>query len=185
MGALYWVFTVMIFDPYRPGLPSSPPTTKKSSTMPPKDIFSPIVNAYYSSFCDTSDLQIWVTSDLFAAVFGIVSYSWVNYAGAAITVSNLSAANTSVSVGVVNATHITALHYTDLNSTLAGSKADAGDARLQLSVSAKAGGTVRCFTPQRVQAMPLTSRPLIAPREARTRSRSTCQRQLQRGCGWT
>ncbi|KAJ7827153.1 glycoside hydrolase family 2 protein [Mycena olivaceomarginata] len=107
-----------------------------------KDIFSPvIVNAYYNTSGGTSDLQIWVTSDLFTPVSGIVSYSWVNYAGGATTVGTLSTGNTSVSVGAVNATHVTALHYVDLRSALAGSGVDAKDALLQLSVSAKAGDT--------------------------------------------
>jgi len=40
----------------------------------------------YNTAGDTSNLEISVTSDFFTAVSGTVSYTWVNYAGAAITV---------------------------------------------------------------------------------------------------
>jgi beta-mannosidase len=107
-----------------------------------KDIFSPvIINAYYNTSSGTSDLQVWVTSDLFTPISSTVSFSWINYAGAAITVGALSNGSASVAVGAVNATHVTALHYADLNSALAGSGVDAKDALLQMSVTATASGT--------------------------------------------
>ncbi|KAJ7347940.1 glycoside hydrolase family 2 protein [Mycena albidolilacea] len=140
MGALYWMFNDLWAAPTWAAVEST--NRQKVLYYAAKDIFSPvIVNAYYNTSGRTSDLQIWVTSDLFAPVSGIVSYSWVNYAGGAITVGTLSTGNISVSVGAVNATHVTALHYVDLSSTLAGSGVDAKDALLQLSVSAKAGDT--------------------------------------------
>ncbi|KAF7368767.1 Glycoside hydrolase family 2 protein [Mycena venus] len=140
MGALYWMFNDLWAAPTWAAVEST--NRQKVLYYAAKDIFSPvIVNAYYNASGGTSDLQIWVTSDLFTSVSGTVSYSWVNYAGAAITVGNLSAGSTSVSIGTVNATQVTALHYADLNSALVANSVDGKDALLQLSVTAKAGGT--------------------------------------------
>ncbi|KAJ7840802.1 family 2 glycoside hydrolase [Mycena olivaceomarginata] len=80
MGALYWMFNDLWAAPTWAAVEST--NRQKVLYYAAKDIFSPvIVNAYYNTSGGTSDLQIWVTSDLFAPVSGIVSYSWVNYTG--------------------------------------------------------------------------------------------------------
>ncbi|KAF8186465.1 glycoside hydrolase family 2 protein [Mycena galopus ATCC 62051] len=137
MGALFWMFNDLWAAPTWAAVEST--NRQKVLYYSAKDIFSPvIINAYYNTSGGTSDLQIWVTSDAFTAVSGTVSYSWVNYAGAPITVGALSAGTASVVVQPVNSTQVTALHYPSLNSALAGSGVNATDALLQLSVEAKA-----------------------------------------------
>ncbi|KAF7377988.1 Glycoside hydrolase family 2 protein [Mycena sanguinolenta] len=140
MGALFWMFNDLWVAPTWAAIEST--NRQKVLYYSALDIFSPvIINAYYNTSGGTSDLQIWVTSDLFTPVSGTVSYSWVNYAGAAITVGTLSAGTVSVIVGAVNSTQVAELHYPNLNSALAGSGVNATDALLQLSVSGTTGST--------------------------------------------
>ncbi|KAJ6480152.1 family 2 glycoside hydrolase [Mycena sanguinolenta] len=140
MGALFWMFNDLWVAPTWAAVEST--NRQKVLYYSAMDIFSPlIINAYYNTSGGTSDLQVWFISDVFTPVSGTVSYSWVNYAGAPITVGALSAGNVSVTVGAVNSTQVTELHYPHLNSALAGNEANATDALLQLSVSAKAGST--------------------------------------------
>ncbi|KAK6992856.1 glycoside hydrolase family 2 protein [Favolaschia claudopus] len=140
MGALYWMFNDLWAAPTWSAVEST--NRQKVLYYAARDIFSPvIVNAYYNTSGGTSDLQVWVTSDLFTSISATVSYSWVNYAGEAITVGTQSSGSSSVDVGAIHSTHVTDLHVSDLNSALSGSSVDAKDALLQLSVSAKSGGT--------------------------------------------
>ncbi|KAJ6551842.1 glycoside hydrolase family 2 protein [Mycena capillaripes] len=140
LGALYWMLNDLWAAPTWAAIESN--NRQKVLYYAGKDIFSPvIVNAYYNTSAGTSDLQVWVTSDLFSAASGTVSYAWVNYAGAAITVGGLGTGSVPVNVGAVNATQVTPLHYADLSNALASSGVDATDALLQLSVSVKAGST--------------------------------------------
>ncbi|KAJ7244378.1 glycoside hydrolase family 2 protein [Mycena haematopus] len=143
MGALFWMFNDLWAAPTWAAIEST--NRQKVLYYSATDIFSPvIIAAYYNtSGGSASDLQIWVTSDAPTPVSGTVSYSWVTYAGTAITVGTLSAGTISVSVGAVNSTRVGALDYPSLSGALAGSGVDATDALLQLSVSvsAEAGRT--------------------------------------------
>ncbi|KAJ7653085.1 family 2 glycoside hydrolase [Mycena polygramma] len=140
LGALYWMFNDLWAAPTWSAVESN--NRQKVLYYAAKDIFSPvIINAYYTNTNGASDLQVWVTSDLFTSVSGTVSYSWVDYAGANITVGSLSAGSAPVTVGAVNATQVPELHYPALVNSLKTSGVNASDALLQLSVSVTSGGT--------------------------------------------
>ncbi|KAJ7127103.1 family 2 glycoside hydrolase [Mycena epipterygia] len=143
LGALYWMLNDLWAAPTWSAIESN--NRQKVLYYAASDIFSPvIINAYYNNTASVpgaSDLQVWVTSDLFTSVTGTVSYSWVNWAGSAITVGGHSSGTASVTVGVVNSTQVAQLHYPDLTSVLASSNVTATDALLMLSVSAKVGSS--------------------------------------------
>ncbi|KAJ6494074.1 family 2 glycoside hydrolase [Mycena vitilis] len=140
LGALYWMFNDLWAAPTWSAVESN--NRQKVLYYAAKDIFSPvIINAYYTNTDGASDFQVWVTSDLFTSVSGTVSYSWVDYAGANVTVGTLSAGSTPVTVGAVNATQVPELHYPALVDSLNTSGVNASDALLQMSVSVTSGGT--------------------------------------------
>ncbi|KAJ7757558.1 family 2 glycoside hydrolase [Mycena metata] len=140
LGALYWMMNDLWVAPTWASVESN--NRQKVLYYAGKDIFSPvIINAYYNNTSSASDLQVWVTSDQFSSVTGTVTYSWVNWAGAAIAVGGKSTGTAPVTVGAVNSTQIPALHYPTLTSTLNSTNVDVTDALLFLSVSAKSGST--------------------------------------------
>ncbi|KAJ7442724.1 glycoside hydrolase family 2 protein [Mycena galericulata] len=145
LGALYWMMNDLWAAPTWASVESN--NRQKVLYYAAKDIFSPvIVAAYYNNTAPSSDLQVWVTSDLFTSVSATVTYSWVNWAGSAITVGGNSKGSAAVAVGAVNATQVTSLHVPDLLSTLGGSGVNASDALLVLNVSATTAGSGAAYT---------------------------------------
>ncbi|KAJ7432158.1 family 2 glycoside hydrolase [Mycena latifolia] len=138
LGALYWMLNDLWAAPTWSSVESN--NRQKVLYYAAKDVFSPvIVNAYYNTSGGTSDLQVWVTSDLLTGAAGTVSYAWVDWSGSAITVGGRSAGTAAVAVGAVNSTQIAELRYIDLAGALTASGINTSDALLVLSVSAKAG----------------------------------------------
>ncbi|KAJ7157178.1 family 2 glycoside hydrolase [Mycena filopes] len=140
LGALYWMMNDLWVAPTWASVEAN--NRQKVLYYAGKDIFSPvIINPYYNNTNGASDLQVWVTSDLFTSVTGTVTYSWVDWAGSPIAVGGASNGTTAVTVGAVNSTQIPALHYPTLTSTLASSNVTVTDALLMLSVSGTSGST--------------------------------------------
>lgn len=123
-----------------------------------KDIFSPvIVYPYWNK--TTTDLQVWVTSDLMDSVSGTVSYSWIDWSGRPLSLGS-NATNTtaqgfsghgnapghangdefggpstvSFTIGAINSTEV--LHYSSVRSTFSSAGLDMTNALLLLSVTA-------------------------------------------------
>lgn len=114
-----------------------------------KDIYSPvIVYPYWNR--TTSELQVWVTSDLMTSVSGTVSYSWVDWNGNPLSLGvNATNATTSspygnrtqptspstvsFTVGAINTTEV--LRYPSVSSTLSDANVNMTNALLMLSVT--------------------------------------------------
>ncbi|KAJ7098504.1 family 2 glycoside hydrolase [Mycena belliarum] len=143
MGALYWMLNDLWAAPTWSAVESN--NRQKVLYYAAKDIFSPvIVAAYYNTSSSSSDLQVWVTSDLLGPVDATVTYAWIDYAGTPLTVGGAAGGKGSaqVQVGAVSSSEVTGLRYTDLAGTLASGGVDAADALLVLTVSAKSGSTI-------------------------------------------
>jgi len=101
-----------------------------------KDIFSPvIVYAYYN--VSNYDLQVWVTSDLWETVKGMVEYEWIDWGGKQLSVaSNATAGSASgaFTVGPINSTQV--LNWPNAKAALHSNGVNVSDAILHVNISA-------------------------------------------------
>ncbi|KAK4497014.1 hypothetical protein PRZ48_011463 [Zasmidium cellare] len=140
-----------------------------------KDIYSPmIVYPYWNS--NTTDLDIWVTSDLQDAISGTLSYSWVDWHGNPLAVGGtvtINAANATVHgnsthgngtqpsqpstlnfrVNAINSTQV--LHYPNLRNTFSNSNANISDAVLILTAQSGQYKHTQFFHPANLADIPI------------------------------
>lgn len=103
-----------------------------------KDIYSPVIIRPYPNI-DNDTMEVWVTSDQFDTVNGMVTYQWMTWGGEPVDVG-LGSSNSSISVQVqpVNSTMV--LSYNNVLSTIS-SKVNVSDVVMRLSVTASGNGT--------------------------------------------
>ncbi|KAF2170649.1 glycoside hydrolase family 2 protein [Zasmidium cellare ATCC 36951] len=149
LGSLYWQFNDLWAAPTWASVEAS--GRQKLLYYTAKDIFSPvIVYPYWNR--NTTDLAIYVTSDLQDSVSGTMSYQWVDYKGNPLSVGGTvtieghrngtgnngtqpSQANRlNFNVGAINTTEV--LHYPSLQTTFSNSNVSMDNAVLILSIQA-------------------------------------------------
>ncbi|ORX40210.1 glycoside hydrolase superfamily [Kockovaella imperatae] len=100
LGSLYWQFNDVWVAPTWSSVASN--LKAKVMQYAVKDIYKPvIVRPYYNVDDDT--LEVWVTSDQFTAVEGVVTYEWFTWAGDAVNIS-LNQAGSNMSAGTATST---------------------------------------------------------------------------------
>jgi beta-mannosidase len=164
LGALYWMFEDLWAAPTWASVDVL--GRQKVVYYAAKDIFKPVIGYGYYNI-STTELQVWVTSDLWTEIYGTVTAEWFNFAGKRLEVpadiynavkqppanathsvsGNATAAAAKpvgFTVGPINSTNV--LEYFELASTLKSHGYSVDNAVLKISVSAKATNTGLAYT---------------------------------------
>lgn len=136
-----------------------------------KDIYSPvIVYPFYNR--NSTDLAVYVTSDLQDSISGTMSYQWVEYSGNPLSVGGTATIEAqrngsskgngtqaskpnrlNFNVGAINTTEV--LHYPNLKNTLTNSNVSLDDAVLILSIEAGSYKHTQFFHPAKLSDVDL------------------------------